>query len=579
MDRVVRTSVLNVNGSGYTSHELPEELARRLASQRGQGLLITRNNVGLHDTLRARFPQIDWHLLTKEMMRGWGMGRIVRPLRERTWTVVLIEDTAAEVKRRRVLYTFLLLLARARVRWLVASQGPALEANRLSPLQEWPRVMAVLAAEGWASIRAIVYGYFLLQQSNRGGPHSVRAPHGNPNIAMLRTQFWFQLVAGGSVSHLRGVSCGMKDLGLVPHLWTSSKVPSLEGELPQTEVLPDPRPNLFEDAAMVAFNRTVIRRAQQDFKTFFPAAIYQRHDVFSLSGLILARQLGVPLVLEVNASEVWAREAWSRLFLKDLARRMERAAFRNADRLVLISEELIPTVLACGGRQDSIIVSPNGVDVQRFDPSASSATAKGELGVSPDAILCGFVGTFAKWHGVLFLAEQIPKLLEEEPRLCFVLIGDGDCRPEVASRLSGAASRHRVSLPGMVPSEQVPRYLAACDILLSPHLPFDDGTAFFGSPTKLFEYMAAGRAIVASRLGPIARILDHGETGMLFDPGDGAGFCAAVLNLADRPDIRRALGKNARAVAERRYTWTANARRALEGILELPSEHGTEWSS
>ena len=100
---------------------------------------------------------------------------------------------------------------------------------------------------------------------------------------------------------------------------------------------------------MVAFNRTVIRRAGQDFKAFSPAVVYQRHDVFSLSGLILARQIGVPLILEVNASEVWAREAWSRLFLKDLARKMERAVLRNADRLVLISEELVPTVVALGG--------------------------------------------------------------------------------------------------------------------------------------------------------------------------------------------------------------------------------------
>ncbi|HET9235393.1 MAG TPA: glycosyltransferase, partial [Candidatus Eisenbacteria bacterium] len=85
----------------------------------------------------------------------------------------------------------------------------------------------------------------------------------------------------------------------------------------------------------------------------------------------------------------------------------------------------------------------------------------------------------------------------------------------------------------------------------------------------LFEYMAAGRAIVASRLGSIARILSDDETGLLVDPGDGPAFRAAVLDLANDAEKRRRLGKSARRSAELHYTWTANARRALEGLVEL----------
>jgi glycosyltransferase involved in cell wall biosynthesis len=567
---VVWSPGLSVDDLGYSSHDFPDELRGALRNQRGHGLLITRNNLGLHGALSGQFSAIEWHLLTKETMRGWGIRRILAALRERRWDIVVIEDTAPEMTRRADLYACLLLLARTRIRWLITSSELTLQTRVLQPAKEWPRLVYVLAREAWASLQAIVYGYRLLRQASPPGPGRAHPSRGIGNIAMLRTQFWFQLVAGGSVSHVRGVASGMRALGLVPHLWTSSKLPGSELEFEQTEITPEPPPNFFEDAAMVAFNRTVIRQAGQDFRTFSPAVVYQRHDVFSLSGLILARQLGVPLVLEVNASEVWARETWSRLFLKDLARKMEGAAFRNADRLVLISEELVTTVLDLGGHRDRIVVNPNGVDVDRFDPDPRTEMAKGKLGVPAETILCGFIGTFAKWHGVLFLAEQIPGLLRRNPRLGFVLIGDGDLRPDVIARLDQGDIGSRVLLPGMVTSEQVPGYLAACDILLSPHMPFDDGTTFFGSPTKLFEYMAAGRAIAASKLGPIARILNHGQTAILFDPGDGAGFCEAVLELADRPELRRTLGMNARAVAESQYTWTANARRALEGLVELP---------
>jgi len=557
------------------SPELPEALGRDLATRRGQGLFITRNNLELGSTLTTGFPGIEWTLLTKETMRGWGIQRIVASLRERAWTTVVIEDTESEMRRRSDLYTFLLLVARAKTRWLLSSSAERVEGSSVSSGAGWPRILAALLAEAWSSLVAIAYGYRLLWQSNRGSRRPVNAPAGNRNIAMLRPQFWFGVQAGGSVSHVRGVASGMRALGLNPHLWTSSRLPGSDAELPQTEIAPAPRPSLFEDAAMVAYNRRVIGRAGDDFKEFSPAVVYQRHDVFSLSGLALARHLGVPLVLEVNASEVWAREAWSRLFLKGLARSMERAAFRHADRLVLISEELVPTVLALGGDRERIVVNPNGVDVDRFDPDPSTALAKHDLGVPPDAILCGFIGTFAKWHGVLFLADQIPALLERDPRLRFVLIGEGDFRPEVESRLRRAGALDRVHFPGLVEPSRVPGYLAACDILLSPHLPFEDGTRFFGSPTKLFEYMAAGRAIVASRLGSIARILTHGETAMLFDPGDGAGFCEAVLELARRSDTRRTLGRNARAAALQHYTWTANARRALEGLIPLPPDSVT----
>jgi glycosyltransferase involved in cell wall biosynthesis len=168
---------------------------------------------------------------------------------------------------------------------------------------------------------------------------------------------------------------------------------------------------------------------------------------------------------------------------------------------------------------------------------------------------------------VLFLAGQVAPLVHARPELRFLFVGDGDLRPEVEERLAREGAAGAARFTGLIDPPRVPEHLAACDILLSPHLPFEDGTPFFGSPTKLFEYLAAGRPVVASRLGQIGRVVEHEATGLLFEPGDAEAFQAAVLRLVDHPEERRRMGERARKQAEQDHTWEANVRRSLDGWL------------
>ena len=547
-----------------------EGLCADLARRQGAALYITRNNLPLAERLAAASPRLTWTVLSKDDLRGIGAQGLLQRLRSRPWTALIIEDRLDEAPRRRDLYRALLMAGRAHRRWLVFSGETSTDVRRVHRVRSLGSLLASLVAEGWATVRAVWWARGFTRRLARGTRTAMGPPPAdNPRVALLRTDFWFGLKAGGSVSHARGVLTGMQTLGLAPRMWTTSVIPGAD-RVPQTEILPTSRPAILEDAATAGFNRTFLTRAEPEIRDFRPAVIYQRHSVFSLAGVALARRLNLPLVLEVNASEVWAREAWSRLYLGSLARKMERTAFEQADRLVLISEELIPTVRELGGDESRMVVNPNGVDVTRFDPAADGAETRRALELSADAVLCGFLGTFTRWHGVLFLAEQIPALLRENPRLAFLFLGDGDLRPEVERRLREAGVADRVRFTGLLAPERIPSHLAACDILLSPHLPFEDGKPFFGSPTKLFEYLAAGRPVVASRLGQIGRVVVDGETGYLHEPGDGEGFRSGVRRLAEDPDRRRSMGAAARTAAETRYTWEANVRRALEGLVRLP---------
>jgi glycosyltransferase involved in cell wall biosynthesis len=109
----------------------------------------------------------------------------------------------------------------------------------------------------------------------------------------------------------------------------------------------------------------------------------------------------------------------------------------------------------------------------------------------------------------------------------------------------------------------MPAYLAACDILVSPHGRQADGGEFFGSPTKLYEYMAMGRPIVASAVGQIAEVLEDGRSALLVPPDDPDALCCAINRLIDCPDLRKRLADEVRLDAEQRHTWLQNARRVL----------------
>jgi glycosyltransferase involved in cell wall biosynthesis len=224
-------------------------------------------------------------------------------------------------------------------------------------------------------------------------------------------------------------------------------------------------------------------------------------------------------------------------------------------------------LLRAGIADEKIVVNPNGVDTQKFRPDVGGAAVRRELGVAADETLAGFVGTFGPWHGVLTLAEAIT-LLPNGSKIRFLLVGAGKLRDEVQRIVCAAGKEQQVIFAGHVAHERVPALLDACDMLLSPHVPLADGSEFFGSPTKLFEYMAMGKGIVASRLGQIGEVLADQETALLTEPGNARELADAILHLARSRELRDRLGAAARQTAIERHTWKRNAGRVIDSYRD-----------
>ena len=216
-----------------------------------------------------------------------------------------------------------------------------------------------------------------------------------------------------------------------------------------------------------------------------------------------------------------------------------------------VSRRAAEMAVECGADPERVLVVPNAVDL---------ANLPAPVGPPPtsDSPEIGWVGSFGPWHGAPILIEAMPLL----PEVRAVVIGEGAERSACMARAVTLGVNDRIEWTGALPHPEAVARLSRCDVLASPHVP-SDGQAFFGSPTKIFEYMAVGRPIVASRLEQLEEVLDDGRTAVLVRPGSVDDFARGVRQVLALPDRGHSVGVAARAEAEAHHTWDARARDLL----------------
>jgi glycosyltransferase involved in cell wall biosynthesis len=445
---------------------------------------------------------------------------------------------------------------------LIDARGDSREETRSGILARLP---ARLTSEATASTAAIAKSHSRLKQleqvvASRSDAFTAKQVEA-PSVAYLRSTPSPGSAAGGAATHINGFVNAASELGVDIRVISNDYIAGLD----ETKLtLVDPEPVGTTRAAFDLRNNLIFSSGVlREIKNNPVDLIYQRYGRFTWAGVEASLRARVPLFLEYNGSEVWIGKHWDMSGMIPLLERFERLNLNAAARIFVVSEVERRNLLRVGIASEKIIVNPNGVDTEKFRPAIGGALARQELGVAEDEILAGFVGTFGPWHGVLTLAEAIT-LMPGDCRVRFLLVGAGRFRDEVERIIRAAGRQDRVIFTGHLEHGRVPPLLDACDILLSPHVPLEDGSEFFGSPTKLFEYMAMGKAIVASRLGQIGDVLTDEESGLLVEPGNARQLAEAILRLSETRELRERLGSAARRAAVERHTWKQNAQRVID---------------
>lgn len=395
----------------------------------------------------------------------------------------------------------------------------------------------------------------------------VRRTHRAATVTYLRvepTLHWMGTYVGGAATHTTGVINGFAANGLDVRVLAPEAPEDIESAAIETVSL-ERIYHLVVGLTYSDYSRAVVRAAKPRPSDF----VYQRYALGSFAGLELARTWGVPLVLEFNGSDIWVMEHWGPRkprMLKTLAA-LEQRNLRDASLIVVVSDVLKEQMIERGIPAERVLVNPNGVDVDRLARFRERSPAKWRSATGqPEALTVGFIGTWGPWHGVRLLPDLIGELAAVRPAVRWILIGDGQLHGEVREEIEARGLADRVSMVGLVDHERALELLSASDICVSPHVPNPDGTRFFGSPTKLFEYMGLAKPIVASDLEQIGEVIEDGRTGLLAPPGDVAASTAALVRLVDDADLRARLGSAALQAAETDYSWSAHTRRILAAL-------------
>ena len=314
-------------------------------------------------------------------------------------------------------------------------------------------------------------------------------------------------------------------------------------------------PDAAREIRSLVYSASLRFRLESLLRDFGADVVYERYSLLATAGASAARALGIPHVLEVNAPLAQEQEAHRGLVFAHAAREIERSLLRSADAVVCVSDAVANWVAARRVEREQIALVPNAVDPRRFVVDAAERTAlRRRLGID-DAAVIGFLGTLKPWHDVDGLIRATGRLVRRGLRVRLLLIGDGPERPRLEALARAERLEELTIFAGTIAHHRVPRYLAALDIAA---VTYGTPESYF-SPLKMFEYLAAARPVVAAASGDIEHCVRHGETGLLYPPGDDSALADALATLvADRERAAR-LAAAGRAHVRAHHTWAGNA--------------------
>lgn len=398
--------------------------------------------------------------------------------------------------------------------------------------------------------------------------------------AYVRLDYWVKPASGGSYGHTCYVA---KELDrLTPGLTClmANRYPLLTG-FGVSECLLLAKQKNASSEALIIQGREYEKHVAKWVQDNKPSFIYERLCLGSMAAAKAARQFSIPYIVEYNGSEIEMSRSYSQnpMEYAQLLEEIENWSLAQATAISAVSEQVKYSLVERGFDADKICVNPNGVDIDEYHPlpADEKKALRAELGFTPEHRVLCFVGTFGGWHGVEVLAAAMPRILERVPEARFLLIGDGNCKHLIDEAITAHGIQDKVVCSGRVPQQEGRRLLQAGDIYLSPHSGHMKTMRFFGSPTKLFEYMGMGGGIIATDLEQIGKVLRPAlfakdisrntpptvtnERAVLCKPGDVEEFTDACVYLAEYPEIAEKLGHNAREAAKKEFTWQAHVER------------------
>ena len=295
-----------------------------------------------------------------------------------------------------------------------------------------------------------------------------------------------------------------------------------------------------------------------------PDIILQKHSRYGQIGVRMSCKYHIPVFLD-DITPVWEGEKFNDRSLKLTARYIRKKVFSQATGLIAVSPAMEAQLRSENIHNDRIILVPNGVDCDLFDPDVAMEEVRQKYGLS-NKIVVGYVGIFADYHRIDLLIRAACCVAQSIPSIHFLLVGN--YRDEKLKDMARAYEmENRITFTGPVPHAQVPAYINAMDFCVVP------AALSYMSPMKIYEYMAMRKPVIAPTRNSISEAMVFpNKNGLLFEAGDENSLADAITTLASNLEMVKELGAEARRFVQNNFTWyhqTQNLLKAFEVARKL----------
>ena len=294
------------------------------------------------------------------------------------------------------------------------------------------------------------------------------------------------------------------------------------------------------------------------------------HDLcYAMATTLAGKLLRVPVVFDMHEhytvmlkmsfeARVYRKFKPFAFILLALLRIEEKIACRWSRKVIVVADEHIERIESLGLARDNIVVVTNTEDVDYFRAFAiDESLAKEYL----DDFVILYLGGFSPHRGLETAIEAMPIILEQIPNARLLLVGEGATRAELQRLVCDAELGDRVTFAGFQPFKTLPTYIYLSSVCLIPHIstPHIETTM----PNKIFQFMILQKPVVVSNTGPMMRIVNDAECGLVFKERDPQSLAETIIQLAD-DNLRQRLGENAKRAVEDRYNWKETVRTLLD---------------
>lgn len=318
-------------------------------------------------------------------------------------------------------------------------------------------------------------------------------------------------------------------------------------------------PEICFELAEILYNFAAYNRISKILKEKKYDFIYERYAIFNWAGVKAAKKRNIPILLEINYTSYTPLYRKRSALLKPLAHWIDKRIFSKVNGFVAVSTYLRNHLVELKVSVEKVIVLTNAADPDKFSPDISGDKIREKYNIKDKKVI-GFSGGFYPWHGLDLLTEAFMDIKKDYENIVLMLIGDGPLKEQLEKKVSEHAITKLVIFTGRVDHGELPEHIAAFDIAVMPD------SNDYGSPMKVFEYMAMGKPVVAPKLGPLEDGIRHEKEGFLFRQKDIRELTEIIKRLLNDNNLMISAGKAARENILSKHTWDHSAKEIINLI-------------